>query len=113
MPFSTSETSVIQIAGGPQGLILVDGTYTNSGGSTGGVIAAGYTNTAGVLAANGNSSIGGRKIISATYTPDASDATAPGSVKSYNTTIDADVETLVTTANSTGRYSLLCENVGR
>jgi hypothetical protein len=114
MAFVTAETSVIQISGSPQGMMLVIGTYANSGGGTGGVIAAGYTNSSGSLTAiTGSPSLGGRTIIDVWFTPTTNDATAPGSAKSYNTTIDADIETMVTTADSTGRYFLLCTAMGQ
>lgn len=113
MAFVTTETNVININGGPVPLLLITGTYTNSGGGTGGIVAAGYTNASGALTAiSGAASIGGRLIVADWYRPTTNDATAPGAAVSQNNTIHAQVATLVTDANSTGNYYLLCLNEG-
>lgn len=113
MAFVTTETNVIPLAGFTPPLMLVTGTYANSGSGTGGIIAAGYTNSSGTLTAISNAaSIGGRAIVADWYRPTTNDATAPGAAVTYNTTYDAQIATLVTTADSTGNYYLLCINNG-
>ena len=113
MAFVTAETNVFNLGGSPKPIMLVTGTYTNSAGGTGGIIAAGYTNSSGTLTAISNAaSIGGRVILGLVLSPNAADATAPGYAKSYNTTLDADVATIVTAADSTGVYYLVCNDAG-
>lgn len=117
MAFVTTQTAVNYLDG-PGGYTLISGTYLSSSGGTGGIIAAGYTNASGTLTAVSapapglNTGIGGRKIISCILTPTLSDATAPGGAISYNTTLDADVFTCVTTADTGGLYTLICKDRG-
>lgn len=114
MAFVTTETLVIRNAGYTPAVLEVFGTYTNSAGGTGGVIAAGYTNASGTLTAvTGSAGLGGRKILDFSFTPTTNDATAPGGAKSYDTTLDADKVTMVTTADSTGIYRLICQDNGQ
>lgn len=115
MAFVTTETSAKIWGGGPQGLLLVSGTYASSGGGTGGVIAAGYTNSSGTLTAVSPStgSIGGRKILNVVITTGTADAVTPISAVTYDTTLDSDKVTLTTSADGTGFYMLICENAGQ
>ncbi len=115
--FVTTQTNSIEIGGGPLGLLLVTGTFASSAGATGGVIASGYTNATGVFTAvpQTNTSVGskgGRVIVAWGLNPTTNDATAPGAAKSYNTTLLSDILTIVTDANSTGNYWLLCQTAG-
>lgn len=118
MAFVTTQTNVVQLTGSQPPLLLITGTYSSSGGDTGGGIAAGYTNASGTYTAvsvsgGADSGAGGRKIISYSLTPNLSDTTAPGGVLSYNTTIDRDVLTIVTVADTAGTYQLLCMDNGQ
>jgi hypothetical protein len=113
MAFVTTETSVTELAGSPRPKLLVCGTYTSSAGGTGGVLAPGYTNSSGTFTAiSGAQSVDGRKILSTWITPLTSTATQPGGVVSYNSTLDSDVFTVVTTADTAGKYMLLCTDAG-
>jgi len=114
MAFVTTETNVVRNAGDSPATIRVYGTYLSSAGGTGGILAAGYTNSSGTLTAVSpvTGSVGGRTIINCTLTPALSDVTAPGGVKSYNTTVDSDVFTIVTTADTGGIYMLECLDNG-
>jgi len=120
MAFVTVQTNATNVAGvGSPPLLMITGTYLNTGGDTGGAIAAGYNNSSGTFTAvpsqNGivNTGIGGRTILFADFTPTLSDATAPGGVKSYDATLDADVFTVVTTADTGGTYRLWCLDNGQ
>lgn len=118
MAFVTTQTNVVELTGSQPPLLLVTGTYTSSAGDTGGAIAAGYTNSSGTFTAVSNSlgadtGSGGRKIISYSLTPNLSDTTAPGGVLSYNATLDSDVLTIITVADTAGVYSLLCMDNGK
>lgn len=117
MPFVTAQTNAVELNGSQPPLLLITGTYSSSGGDTGGGIAAGYTNASGTYTAvsvsgGADSGAGGRKIISYSLTPNLSE-TAPGGVLSYNTTIDRDVLTIVTVADTAGTYQLLCMDNGQ
>lgn len=120
MAFVTTETLVVRNAGDSPATMKIYGTYLSSAGGTGGVIAPGYSNSSGTFTAASASnasapnaaSLGGRTILFCTLTPTLSDATAPGGVKSYNTTLDEDVFTIVTTADTGGTYVLECLDNG-
>lgn len=126
MAFNTVQTSVTELAGFTPALVLITGTYTNTGGDTGGVISPGYNNANGVFTAattgpgaggagctqivgsGGASGVGG--VVS--LTPTTNDVTAPGGVTGFNTTRSRDEFTLVVTADADGVYSMLCLNNG-
>lgn len=117
MAFVTTQTRVVLSAGYTPPLMYVYGTYLSSGGGTGGVIEAGYTNSSGTLTAvtaapGTNSGIGGVKILQCILTPTASDATAPGAAISFDATNQRDKATIVTTADTGGVYCLVCTNTG-
>lgn len=114
MAFVTTETSALQAGGPASPRLIVTGTYASSGGGTGGVIAAGYTNSSGTLTAvsPATASIGGRKIRFVTITTGTADAVTPISAITYDTTLDADKVTLTTSADGTGTYKLECEDAG-
>ena len=121
MAFVTTELGSEKIAGSAPARVRVWGTYLSSGGGTGGIISPGYNNSSGTLTAvsngpgaNGASyGAGARKIIGApTLLPTLSDATVPGGAIAFNTTRDRDELTIVTTADTGGRYEMLCEDNG-
>lgn len=115
MAFSSTERAVIQLAGFTPPLIICVGDYASSAGGTGGVIAGGYNNTNGTLAAsgvNGSAGLGARQLATILLTPTASDATAPGAAISYDTTLDAQKATIVTTADTAGRYMIIAVDNG-
>lgn len=120
MSFVTAEVSAQVLSGFTPNIILIQGTYTNAGSGTGGVIAPGYANSSGsfTLTSVGNATlgavtVGGRQILNAQFTPATNDATAPGApVATYDATLDRYIVTLVTTADSTGTYQLWCLNNG-
>lgn len=118
--FITTETAVIRNGGDTPATITIYGTYASSAGATGGAIAPGYSLTGGTYtaasASNGSApspaSLGGRTILFATLTPALSDVTQAGGVKSYNTTLDEDVFTIITTVDTVGIYKLECLDNG-
>lgn len=113
MAFVTTEEEVIKFAGFTPPLVLVKGSYLSSGGGTGGVVSPGYNNSSGTLTAvTGSEAVGCRKIIADWYRPTLSDASAPGAAVAYNTTRDRDEATIVTTADTGGKYYLLCLDNG-
>lgn len=114
MAFTTTETSVTLVSGPANAPMIITGTYASTAGDSGGIIAAGYTNASGVLTAisPATGSIGGRFIKYITFTPTASDATQVGAAITYNTTIDAQIATMISVANSTGTYMMICDNAG-
>lgn len=121
MAFVTVEQGAIKLAGFTPPLVLVWGTYLSSAAGTGGIISPGYNNSSGTLTAvsdgggaNGESlAKGARKIVGPIHlTPTLSDATAPGAAVAYNTTRDRDEATIVTTADTGGKYALLCLDNG-
>lgn len=113
MAFSTTETAVIRESGYQPAKTIIYGTYTSSGGGTGGVIAPGYTNVDGTFTASTLSgSAGCRFIVFPTLTTGTADAVTPISAVSYNTTLDRQVVTITTSANGTGFYMLECYDNG-
>lgn len=125
MAFNSVQTSVTELAGFTPPLVLITGTYVCDAGTTGGVISPGYNNAAGTLAAAttgpGAGGAGCGQIVGSgvggvggvvTVIPTLSDATAPGGATAFNATRSRDEFTLVCTANSTGVYSMLCQNNG-
>lgn len=119
MSFVTTQEDVTYLSG-PGGLTLVSGTYLSAGGGTGGIVIPGYTNASGTLTAitpdapGLNVGAGCRNIHAYWFTPTSNDATAPGAAKSYDsTTYDRDIITMVTTADTGGRYFMLCSDVGQ
>ena len=126
MAFNSTQTSVTYFGGNTPALVRITGTYACDGGTTGGVIAPGYNNAAGVFSAAttgpGAGGEGANSIVGAigasqaggvvTFTPTTNDATAPGGVSSFNTTLSRTVFTMVCTANSTGVYEMWCLNNG-
>lgn len=112
MAFVTTETAVIRNGGDSPATMRVYGTYLSSAGGTGGIIAAGYTNSSGTLTATASGALGGRTILNCVLTPTLSDATQAGGAISYNTTVDRDVFTCVTTADTGGIYMLECLDNG-
>lgn len=119
MAFVTTETNAEVLSGFTPNIVLIQGTYLSSGGGTGGVIAPGYANSSGSFTATSSTNstlgavtIGARNILFAAFTPTLSDATAPGGAISYNATLDEQVFTLVTTADTGGTYQLWCLNNG-
>lgn len=114
MAFVTNETNVVKMAGYTPALVLVTGTYTNSGGGTGGVVSPGYTNSSGTLTAITNAASAGCRTMvgSPWFQPGTEDATTPKSVVAYNTTRDRDECTLTTAADSTGFYFMYCLDNG-
>lgn len=112
MAFVTTETLVVREGGSSPARMHVYGTYLNSAGGTGGIIAAGYTNSSGSLTATTSGGLGGRKILTCVLTPTLSDVTAPGGAITYNTTIDSDIFTCVTTVDTGGTYKLECLDNG-
>lgn len=117
MAFNTTQTSVTEFGGNTPALVLVTGTYVCDGGTTGGVIAPGYTNAAGTFtAATTGPGAGGEgctEILgNVLFTPTTNDATAPGGAKSFDATLSRNICTMVCTANSTGTYQVWCTNNG-
>ncbi len=111
--FVTTETNVIRNAGDSPATIRVYGTYLSSAGATGGAIAPGYTLTGGTYTAGSNpASLGARTIVNVTITPTLSDTAVAGGVVSYNTTLDRDVFTLISVADTGGIYMLECLDNG-
>lgn len=113
MPFVTVETDVIKTAGYQPALTIIKGTFTSSGGSTGGVISPGYNNNNGTFTASTLGSIGCRNIF---FGPEvASSSASPSetqSVIAYDTTRDRFEITFTTGANQTGTYKIECYDNG-
>jgi hypothetical protein len=113
MAFVTTETAAVSGGGSFPALVEITGTYTSSGGGTGGVIAPGYTNSSGSFTAvTAGLSTGCLKIFYVTLTPTTEDATTPKAIVSYDSTLDRDIVTVTSVANATGTYLLKCYNTG-
>lgn len=118
--FVTTETNVVRNGGDSPATIRIYGTYLSSAGATGGAIAPGYSLTGGTYTAASSSnasapnaaSFGGRTILNATITPALSDTAVAGGVVSYNTTLDRDVFTLISVADTGGVYMIECLDNG-
>ena len=113
MAWATTETGTQVLSGFTPNLILIEGTYASSGGSTGGIISPGYTAAdAALTAIAGAASIGARDIIAVWTQPSTEDVTTTKAVVAYAPTPDADQVTLTTAANGTGAYYILAINNG-
>lgn len=110
MAFITTESKFILVSGPAEGLGLLVGTYTNTQGSTGGVIVPGTPTTG--AAAEG--SVGLRKIIgNGWYAGGVTGVDDISAVVSYDTTFDRDIITLGTAADADGTYYILGTTVGQ
>lgn len=113
MAFVTAQTAVVATAGYTPAMVKIYGTYTNSGGGTGGTITPGYTNSSATLTAvSGDASVGARKVLGCTIIPGTEDATTPKIATAYDATVDRDQVTLTTVSNGTGFYILDCLDNG-
>lgn len=113
MAFVTTETEVVKTAGYNGALTLIKGTFTNTGGSTGGVISPGYTNNNGVFTASTLDSAGCRKIFFGPIL--VSSSAAPGEpqvVIAYDATRDRFEATVTTAADQSGTYLIYCNDNG-
>jgi hypothetical protein len=103
MAFATTETYCFDISAGTTSLKLLIGTFTNTSGSTGGVISPGTPSSG--SAVTGSSGI--KQILFNFYESTSSSPSAIQSVVAYDSTDDRDELTITTAANQTGRYAIL------
>lgn len=114
MAFNTTESVIFEVTAGAESLLLLVGTYVNTGGSVGGVIEPGFP-TVGPAANNLSvqssymREIVGNGWFTSFDTPGASEL---NSLKSFNNTNQGDQLTITSGANESGFYYILGKNAG-
>jgi len=106
MAFTTTETRLDLVAGGTSGKCYLFGTYTNTGGSTGGEIKPGNNTT------NVSGSAGLKKIIAEWYSSSSATPSEVRSVKAFDATQGGDKLTITTAADQTGEFIIYGEYAG-
>lgn len=107
MAFTVTETKLILPPAGTAGMAILYGTYTNTGGSTGGDIKPGNDTT------NVSGSAGLRKIFFVDITSSSATPSEPRIVTSFNSTQGGDIVTITTAADQTGGFRIEGEYVGQ
>lgn len=109
MAFIINEQQILQF-GGNKGVSILLATYTNTLGSTGGVINPGYSTGGGLALAE---SLQLRKIYAAIPVPSNTAGNAPIAAISFNAVKQADEITLTTVADQDGTLLIVSESAGR